>query len=340
MNINLYKRNKRWHYRFSFHGKEYRGSTYTETKELANLYAQKIYKELYITKNHIKHPNIILEDFIKYHLNSQENNLAKMWAYTKKKLLNKFSSFCKEHHIEFLNDINLELLEKYKAGLLKQNKPKTVQNTLGVIQTMLKHAVKLKYIQENPVTQLDAIRGVQKNKQRYLTQNEIKTLLEGSGKHYFKDLVLVGVYTGMRRGELVNLCFEDVDLNKKIIYVKNKEDFTTKSRKERVLPLHQNLYQFFSDNKNKKGYCFLKDGQLFNLKSLTLNFIRLCNSLNLKDVSLHTLKHTFISWCLIEGISIFKVAKWAGHSTTHITELYSHLCPEDTTQRDIDKLNF
>ena len=56
--------------------------------------------------------------------------------------------------------------------------------------------------------------------------------------------------------------------------------------------------------------------------------------------SLHTLKHTFVSRCLIDNISISKVAKWAGHSTTHITELYSHLCPDENIQRDIDKLNF
>ena len=340
MNYRLFKRKKHWHYDIYHKGKRYRGSTHTETKELANLYTQKIYKEFYITKNHIEHSNILLTDFIQYHLNSQENNLSKMWSYTKRQLLNKFLKFSQEHHIEFLNDISLELLEKYKFLLLKEKKPKTVQNTLGAIHTMFKHAVKLKYIHDNPITQLDTIRGIQKNKQRYLTQDEIKTLLKASGEHYFKDLILIGVYTGMRRGELINLCFEDVDLDKKIIYVKNKDNFTTKSRKERVLPLHQNLYQFFNENKNKKGYCFLKDDQLFNPKTLTLNFIKLCNNLNLKDVSLHTLKHTFISWCLIEGISIFKVAKWAGHSTTHITELYSHLYPEENTNRDIDKLNF
>lgn len=340
MNINLYKRKKHWHYRFSLHKKQYRGSTYTETKELANLYTQKIYNEIYLNKNHLKNSDIFLAEFIQYHLNSQENNLSKMWFYTKRQLLKKFLAFTQEHHIEFIHEITLEILEKYKFQLLKSNKPKTVQNTLGTIHTMFKHAVKLKYLRDNPVTQLDAIRGIQKNKQRYLTKEETNTILKACKEHYFKDLVLVGIYTGMRRAELVNLCFENVDINKKLIYVKNKEDFTTKSRKERVLPLHQNLYQFFSTNKNKKGYCFLKGGARINLKTLTINFIKLCNNLNLKDVSLHTLKHTFISWCLIEGISIFKVAKWAGHSTTHITELYSHLCPEEKTQRDIDKLNF
>ena len=60
----------------------------------------------------------------------------------------------------------------------------------------------------------------------------------------------------------------------------------------------------------------------------------------MNDVNLHTLKHTFISWCLIEGISIFKVVKWVGHSITYITELYSHPRPDEFTQTDINKLNF
>ncbi len=53
-----------------------------------------------------------------------------------------------------------------------------------------------------------------------------------------------------------------------------------------------------------------------------------------------TVKHTFISGCLIENVIIFKVARWAGHSTTPITELYSHHCPDENIQRDIDILNF
>lgn len=340
MNIQLYKRNKRWHYKFSIHGTQHRGSTYTETKELAKLYAQKIYNEIYVNKHHIKYSNVLLTEFIQFHLNTQENNLSRMWLYTKGRLLKKFLKFAQEHHIEYIHDVTLEFLEKYKFALLKKNKPKTAQNTLGTIHTMFKHAVKLKYLHDNPVTQLDVIRGIQKNKQRYLTKEEIKILLKASEEHYFKDLILVGVYTGMRRGELANLCFEDVDINKKLIYVKNKDNFTTKSRKERVLPLHQKLYEFFSINKNKKGYCFLNNGNQINLKTLTLNFKKLCLKLDMRNVSLHTLKHTFVSWCLIENISIFKVAKWAGHSTTHITELYSHLCPEENIQRDIDRLNF
>lgn len=340
MNIILRKRNKKWHYDFNLNGKRYRESTHTETKELAKLYAQKIYNETYLNKHHIKNSNVLLNEFIQLHLKTQENNLSRMWLYTKKQILNKFKIIAQEQGIEFIQDVSVEFLEKYKMELLKNNKPKTAQNTLGIIQTMLKHAVKLKYIQENPVTQLDIIRGIQKNKQKYLTKEDIETLLKASKAHYFKDLILVGIYSGMRRGELINLCFEDVDREKKLIYIKNKDNFKTKSRKERVLPLHQNLYQFFNENKHNKGYCFTKNKDPLNPKTLSLRFVKLCNDLNFKEISLHTLRHTFISWCLIEGISIFKVAKWAGHSTTHITELYGHLCAEEKTQRDIDKLNF
>lgn len=340
MNIILRKRNKTWHYEINLNNKRYRGSTHTEAKELAKLYAQKIYNEIYLNKHHIKNTNVDLAEFIQLHLKTQENNLSKMWLYTKQQILKKFLSFCQKHQIELIQDVSVEFLEKYKYELLKNNKPKTAKNTLGIIQTMLKHAVKLKYLQDNPATQLDVIRGIQKNKQGYLSKKESETILKASEGHYFKDLILVGLYSGMRRGELVNLCFEDVDINKKLIYIKNKENFTTKSRKERVLPLHQNLYKFFNDNKHKKGYCFTKARDPLNAKTLTLKFIKLCNDLNFNEIGLHTLRHTFISWCLIEGISIFKVAKWVGHSTTHITELYGHLCPGDTTQRDIDKLNF
>ncbi len=189
MNIILRKRNKKWHYDINQNGKRYRGSTHTETKELAKLYSQKIYNEIYLNNHHIKKTNVDLFEFIELHLKTQENNLSRMWLYTKKQILNKFKTIAQEQDIEFIQDISVEFLEKYKMELLENNKPKTAQNTLGIIQTMFKHAVKLKYIHENPVTQLDTIRGIQKNQQRYLTKKEIETLLKASERHYFKDLV-------------------------------------------------------------------------------------------------------------------------------------------------------
>ena len=118
--------------------------------------------------------------------------------------------------------------------------------------------------------------------------------------------------------------------------MKNKEEFQTKSRKERVFPIHKKLFKLF--NKKKSGYCFTREqGVKLNKDVVTRTFTGIVRKLELKDVTLHTIRHTFISHSLMAGVSIWEVAQWVGHSTSHMTELYGHLC---TDRREIDKLNF
>ena len=139
----------------------------------------------------------------------------------------------------------------------------------------------------------------------------------------------------MRRRELIHLEYQDIDINRKLVHVRNKTHFTQKSRKERVFPLHRKLLPIFEGN--KPGYCFLYEGsKIIQEDTASRNFKELMLKIGLTDVGLHILRHTFVSQCLMAGISMWEVAKWVGHSTTHVTELYGHLCPE---RREIDKLH-
>ncbi len=56
-------------------------------------------------------------------------------------------------------------------------------------------------------------------------------------------------------------------------------------------------------------------------ESTTRLFTEITKSIKLKDVSLHTLRHTFISHCLMNNISPWEVGKWVSHSSVYITEL-------------------
>ncbi|MBC6930371.1 MAG: hypothetical protein DWB56_15685 [Candidatus Jettenia sp.] len=78
---------------------------------------------------------------------------------------------------------------------------------------------------------------------------------------------------------------------------------------------------------NSYEYCFKKDGKIIHEDRASRDFIALVEKVGLTDIGLHTLRHTFISQCLMAGISIWEVAKWVGHSTAYMTELYGHLCP-------------
>lgn len=235
--------------------------------------------------------------------------------------------------MESLDEIKLKHLERYKAFRLERNKPKTVSNIMMVIGALLNHALRLEYIDKNPFTRLSKTRGIERNKKRFLSREEIEVVLNATKGTYLENFVLVAVCTGLRRRELIHLEFSDVDFERHLLYVRNKEGFQTKSRKERVVPLHIKLWPFFE--KKRVGLCFPYRGRLIQEDTASRNFKEMVTKVGLKDVGLHTLRHTFISLCLMDGISMWEVSRWAGHSSSDITELYGHLCPN---RREIDRL--
>lgn len=121
------------------------------------------------------------------------------------------------------------------------------------------------------------------------------------------------------------------------MYVKNKAGFTAKLRKEkeRVVPLNQKLYDVLGSVKNKRGYCFR-----FNADWVTEKLNDLAEKAGIKGVTLNTLRHTFASHLAMQGVSLFHIAQWLGHSTTHVTELYAHLCKGNPGRGEIDLLSF
>jgi len=141
---------------------------------------------------------------------------------------------------------------------MKSGKPKTAKNHLTTIASMFNHAVERDYIHKNPAKNKKLMRfsQIQKNKVRFLFKYEIKLILNAVKDTFLYELVLCGIYTGMRRSELINLEFEDIGYKRKLIYVRNKEEFQTKSRKERVFPMHKKLFKLFNNKKNE--YCFTR----------------------------------------------------------------------------------
>jgi len=329
----LKKVGKYWHYYFRAGGKRYRGSTKTPFKELAIKYTDKLYAGLYESDNNLSTEKIEIQTFIDEHLLLGENSLSLEWQCTKKRILEKFLVFLHELRIFDLRQIKLQHLEKYRAIQLQKSKPKTVENTMKAIGTMLNHAVRLDYIDKNPAVRLTRIKGIEKNKTRYLSKKEIEVVLKVTNGTYLEWFVLVAIYTGLRRRELIYLEFSDVDYKKKLLYVRNKEEYQTKSRKERVLPLHKKLWPFF--RKTRSGLCFPYEGRAIQEDTASRNFKTMAVAAGLDDVGLHTLRHTFVSHCLMSGVSMWEVSRWAGHSSSYVTELYGHLCPD---RREIDRL--
>ncbi|GAB63130.1 MAG: site-specific integrase [Candidatus Jettenia sp.] len=287
-------------------------------------------------------------DFILIHLNTIERNISKDWYKTTKYILFNFFQYCEKQKLLFLEDITIQQLEEYRNLRLSFNKKNTVKTVFATLSNLFNRAVKYELIKNNPIKKLDPLRGILNNKTRFLSTDEVKKVIEACKGNYFENLVTTAIYTGMRRRELIHLEYKDIDLEKKLIYIKNKDNFRTKSGKERIIPLHDKLVSMFEEK--KEGTCFTytyyqKSNNIYHKKNiiqedtLSRNFKNVVKKVGLIDVGIHTLRHTFASHHAMNGTPIWLIAQWLGHSTTYITELYAHLCP-DHSKKEINKINF
>lgn len=337
-----------WHYRFTIKGKRYRNSTGTSDYNLAEQYAHKLFNDLYLEKHELRPPqpkSIKVSDFLQQYLRALQYEASNHHVYSVERTLIKFIDFLTSQNIQFLHEITVQVLEQYKIEQFREVKKITVSNKIRRVKAFLNRAVRLELLKDNPAKKLLRIGGIPKSRVRFFSEEEIIKIMEAFDNPlyqrftYMKDFVKVALYTGMRRGEITNIEFGDVDLTRKQIYVRNKKDFTTKSYKDRVIPLHDELMPFFSQG--GKGLCFLHEGKKYNPKTTTKNFGLLLDRLGIEGegVGLHTLRHTFASYLIMNGVSMRLAAEYLGHSTTLITELYSHLSPE-YIQTEIIKLKF
>ena len=148
-----------------------------------------------------------------------------------------------------------------------------------------------------------------------------------------RDVVIVGFYTGMRLNEIVNLKWKNVNLTTRTITV-GDEDFVTKGRNQRFIPIGDEAFQIFLKIQKSKfalkvinEYVFCKNkGERFTGDYFSKRFKQACKSAEMdKGFHFHSLRHSFASNLVQQGISLYTIKELLGHSSISTTEIYSHL---------------
>jgi integrase len=135
------------------------------------------------------------------------------------------------------------------------------------------------------------------------------------------------LWTGLRRDEIVHLQWSDVDMERGTITVQNKEDFRTKSGRSRVVPADPQLADMLAEMRADPHSA---DDHVFNVNYWTLgiHFREAARRAGFdRNVSLHTLRHTFASHLIMAGVDLRSVQEMLGHHDVSVTMIYSHLSP-------------
>jgi len=158
-----------------------------------------------------------------------------------------------------------------------------------------------------------------------LSKQEIKILLSHI-KNEKSNLIVSFVYAvGLRVSELVNLKVEDINLLENIGNIRQ-----TKGNKDRVfnIPnflLYQIKNQLQKQEELKQKYLFSGRNGKISIRNIQKIVSKAAKRANLKGVHTHTLRHSFATHLLEDGIDIRKIQKLLGHSNLSTTQIYTHV---------------
>lgn len=174
----------------------------------------------------------------------------------------------------------------------------------------------------------------------YFSKEEFSKFLNAIDDMDMKELMLFGLFSGMRLSEITNLRWCDVDLDRKIILIQNSEIFRTKSGRSRNVPMNDELYKIlFLKNKEAIGeFVFSRNGKPYRDEYVSKTFKKHVRRAGLNDrLHFHSLRHTFASWLVQQGTSLYEVQKLLGHQDIKTSMIYAHLQPE-TLHNTVNKL--
>ena len=239
-----------------------------------------------------------------------------------------------KHLVESLGKLPLRAItpldiEQFKQERLLKASPVTVNINLRTLRAAFQLAVDWHLIDENPARKCKLLRVPAKDP-CFLSLNEFIKLCSVVEDVGFRRLLLFAASTGMRRGELVNLCWEDLDFERRSIRIRNRNNFVVKGYRPRTIPMPADIFNVFSPLRKPTGYVFLDTkGAPLNAHAVSRRFKRYVRKCGLSgELHFHSLRHSYASWMLMANVPISVVKELLGHSSVVVTEIYGHLSNE------------
>jgi integrase len=229
-----------------------------------------------------------------------------------------------------LDAISTEDIQQLKSSMGERS-PKTVNNTLTVLNVLLQTAVEWKIIERVPC----AIRLLKtpKAEASFLDFEAYERLVEAARPDTRAYLVvLLGGEAGLRCGELMALEWTDVDLGKRQLCVARSDwkghVTAPKGGRLRYVPMTKRLTEALRAARHLRGSRVLTDeqGQPLTQKQVQCLVRRVARRANVKP-GVHVLRHSFCSHLAMRGAPARAIQELAGHKDLSTTQRYMHLSP-------------
>jgi integrase len=227
-----------------------------------------------------------------------------------------------------------------------------------IIKDVFRYAIKEGLVKVNPVQDIDLPKA-SKVEMVIWDQEDVELFLslrtdKNRGKYYIA--ILMALFTGMRKGEILGLTWDSIDFDNNVIFIKqilesdgSKLSKKTKSKKFRqvlipdLLKYELILYKKFQKNNSSCNpdnlvFCTTRGKRVI---PSTLNDVlnSICAKYDLPRMKFHDLRHTHATMLLKENVNIKVIQERLGHSRASTTlDIYSHVLPS-MQQSVTEKLN-
>lgn len=272
-----------------------------------------------------------------------------------------------------LSQITSNILQRYyNMKLAEGYNVKTVKQVQVIINAALSHAEKMHLVMEN-VNRLTTLPKKQVYNASILSVDEVKTILTETRDEDLYPIIVLVLFTGLRKGEVMALKWSKIDFEKRELYIESSlcrvetdemknghhiytykimEPKTAKSK--RTIPLsevviealkiqynrQQSLKKKFADIYQNQDFVFARyDGQYLNQRAFMNEYKNFLKKYGIHHIRFHDLRHSFASLLLEAGESPKVIQELLGHSTITTTmDIYAHVSKKAKINT-IEKLN-
>lgn len=365
-NVSIYRDTKKspnWVLDFWIKGRQIRQSTKTSNKRMAMDVARQKNKEIILgvaaatPRKRMKAADGV-EEMLKHR--QQRRNLVRNTIKTYRANLNDFVSFLNDRGITFLDQILGEHVDGFERYLRQKaeavppldskNQPRRVRNKTGTLHNklqnalqLIKFALKKGWIEQDPSRQFEMPKRVHVQAYCWTTSElaAIAAQIKPSRRQEFDFLR----YTGLRGGEFRWLGKDDIDLEKKLLHVREKRSpdgkliWRPKTGNGRIVPLCPEALEIAKKRltTDQTPWLFTRANNQGELKQVTLEQLRYqikhaAKKAGVPHGTTHTLRHAFCSYLANSGVIPFATMKIMGHRSLDIVLVYYHIDQQQLTQ--------
>ena len=240
--------------------------------------------------------------------------------------------------------LNVADLDRFQAerGHLS---PKTVNNHLTLLISMLHLAVELGWLRQVPKIRKPRVSQLDEDYRYLRSADEIARFLQASREEDEPVHVLYAttVYTGLRAGEVAGLQWADVDFDRRLMSVRRSYHGPTKGGRTRYVPILDPLLPILRAWRLRHPGTFVftnRDGRMLGPSGRMFQEVlhRVLDRADFESpiirgkrrwcITFHGLRHTFASHWVMNGGDLFRLQKILGHRSVEMTLRYAHLAPD------------